>query len=366
MKKILPMVIPVNACYPITSHASGILFADPLIHDWMMNNCIQVFEVDNLRAIDYYDFAANKNPFISYNEIDYSFIYNNWNSIEDFIKGAIKDNYYVRLFVNASKISHYRLSDTYYHDLMVYGYNDETLEFYIADHFYNGVFSLESCSYSELSDAVECFGPKKGKNPIFMYSAQLLKKECDFMRLRYSMYTPEQMDYIMTLNPSRIYQSLKNYISGTPVMGWFTRGEVMDGYTVTTHHWGIQCYDVLIEYIDSLVKGNQYGEFAQESFYVMTNHKTMMIDRIETLYKKRGLPNWNEHKKNFEQLEKLLKNITLRYIKYSISSKSDIFIDNNKEKIIEKCENLKDELTNIREMDIDFTRKLIDDICTIC
>ena len=99
MKKILPFIEPMNACYPATSEASAILFADSMLHDWMMNNFIQVYEVDGSHVIDYYDFSIDNNPFLSYNEIDFSFIKRSWKDFITFLKYAIYDNYYIRIIV---------------------------------------------------------------------------------------------------------------------------------------------------------------------------------------------------------------------------------------------------------------------------
>ena len=58
MKKILPFVIPITACYPATSHASGILFTDKNISNWMFNNFIQIFQVESNDAIYYYNWTG--------------------------------------------------------------------------------------------------------------------------------------------------------------------------------------------------------------------------------------------------------------------------------------------------------------------
>ena len=40
--KILPFVIPITNCYPATSEATGILFTDNNIYEWMFNSFIQI------------------------------------------------------------------------------------------------------------------------------------------------------------------------------------------------------------------------------------------------------------------------------------------------------------------------------------
>lgn len=122
---MLPFVVSEVTCYPATSEACGILFAEPAIHDWMFNSFIQIFEVDESHVIDYYDFAIDNNPFLLYSEIEYTFLMKNWDGILDFIKSAIDDDYYVRLFANTSKIEAYDFLYNQQHDLIIYGYDFE-------------------------------------------------------------------------------------------------------------------------------------------------------------------------------------------------------------------------------------------------
>lgn len=360
MKKILPMCVPINACYPVISQTSGILFADSLIHDWLMNHFIQVFEVDqNTHAIDYYDYSAEGNPFLSYNEIDYSFICKNWADLTSFIESAINDNYYIRIFVNISKLEVYHSNRNNYHDLLIYGYDSDEGILFIADHFSGGKFMLQTCSYGEMNRATFCFEPQEHLQPAFLSSVQMIKKECDFMRLRYSMYSPEQMDYILTFNTNRIYHSLLCYLEGKPVEGWFTRGRAMDCHLEKGHHWGILCYDVLQQNIDKMEKTGQGGPFDRQSFHVMANHKTVMIERLKTLQRRYEALDWSVHIANYIEMEAILKRVTMKFMKCQIHLK------HNTNKNLDMCKYLREEVIIAKKKDYDSTTKLLRQLSNI-
>lgn len=157
MKKKLPFVVPITTCYPSTSHASGILFADDFVSNWMFNNFIQIFQVESNDAIDYYDFSIDNNHFLSYNELSYEFVYHNWSSINDFIVACINDNYFVRVFNNVRKNSLYDFEDEWQHDILIFGYDSENEIYNVADHFRNGKFEIANFTFDELDNAVDTF-----------------------------------------------------------------------------------------------------------------------------------------------------------------------------------------------------------------
>ncbi len=315
MKKELPFVMPLTTCYPSTSHASGILFADPYIENWMFNNFIQLFEVEDNGAIDYYDFAIDNNPYLSYNEINYDFIYHNWSSIRDFIISCIRDNYYVRVFNNISKNSLYGTDKVMQHDILIFGYDCSNETYKVADHFINGKFEIKACAFEELEQAIDTYNPVFfDTNPIFMNSVQLIYKENDLRRLRYSMYTSEQMDYMLALNIPRIIGSLKDYVNSSPTLNWYTRGVAMDTYLSSTHRWGIDCYDVILDNL----KEKKFS-FLVQSCHIFNNHKKVMIERIKKIKKNLKIEFVNNYEELFAELEHKTKRLEMMVIKFRYS-----------------------------------------------
>lgn len=315
MKKELPFVIPIISCYPATSQAAGILFTDKFISEWMYNNFIQLFQVESNGAIDYYDFAIDNNPFLSYNELNYEFIYNNWNAISDFIIGCINDDYYVRLFNNVSKNSLYNNNDEMQHDILIFGYNKKNKLYKVADHFNNGRFEIASCSFDELEKAVDTYDPDLfDKNPAFLNSIQMIHKEENLMRLRFSMYNSQQMGYLLSFNLRRIIYSLQDYVNCNPTTNWYTRGRVMDTELAGTHKWGIDCYDVIKYQVINHETANL--SFVLQSCFVLKNHKMVMIERIKLIDNKIGLTRKNIHIKNFIYLQELTSKLMMMVMKF--------------------------------------------------
>ncbi len=343
MKKILPFVMPITACYPATSHASGILFTDKNISNWMFNNFIQIFQVESNDAIDYYDFAIDNNPFLSYNELNYQFVYHNWNTMDDFLIASIRDNYYVRVFNNISKNPLYGKSNDFEHDILIFGYDKHSKMYDVADHFRNGKFQTGQCSFDELNQAIDTFDPDKfNSNRAFLNNFQLIQKETDLKKLRFSMYTPEEMDYFLSLNLQRIICSLKDYLDCIPTTNWYTRGRAMDGVLASTHKWGIDCYDVVKRKIE-----REDFPFLIQSCHVIHNHKLLMIERIKRIhdfYKFNQEDVFIEYYKDLlERTDRLLRLV----IKYMMVSDKKVL------------RNRIDSLINeIRDIDYEYTLKL--------
>lgn len=318
-EKILPFIIPINACYPAISGASGILFSDPSLHDWMYNNFIQIFEVESNHALDYYDFSIENNPFLSYNELDFTFIRKNWDSISSFIISSLKDNYYVRLFVNIEKLPLYPYNQTFYHDLIVFGVNEEASIFHVADHFKNQQFVKSTCSFSELEIALDTFLLSSYDSvPGTLRCAQLIKKDTDFTKLRYSLYTKEQIKSFTSLNLDRIIKSLSDYITCTPTQNWYTRGHVMDENFSATHKWGLDCYDILRLHIQQVIDTGLPLHFAKQSFYLMYNHKVVMRERIKILSHIYPSFDMERHLNSYTKLCVLSKSLMMNFIKFTI------------------------------------------------
>lgn len=350
MKKKLSFVMPITACYPATSEASGILFADEYISGWMFNNFIQLFQVEGNGAIDYYDFAIDNNPYLSYNEISYKFIYDNWLSLSDFIVSCINNDYYVRIFNNMSKNSLYGSGNDIQHDMLIFGYDDETRNFNVADHFNKGRFCMGECSFEQLSNAVDTYSTDLfDVNPAFLNSVQIIQKENNLMRLRFSMYTPEQMNYLLALNLKRIIASLVDYIECRPTTNWYTRGRAMDEKLASTHKWGLDCYDVIKEQIETMDISAVY--FILQSCYVIDNHKIVMIERINRIADKYNFEKKETHIQNYKILQGLTNRLMMLVIKLRYGNK--------KETLVPRVSELID---RIKLLEYEYTISLIKDL----
>ncbi|HWT76566.1 MAG TPA: hypothetical protein VN258_17855 [Mobilitalea sp.] len=352
-KKVLRFTKPITNCYPATSEAAGILFADNSISNWMFNSFIQVFQVEGNNAIDYYDFAIDNNPFLCYNELQYSFVYHNWKSLTEFIKSCIDDRYYVRLFNNMSKNPLYHTNQELQHDILVYGYDDETGEFFVADYFSNGHFEEEKCKYEDLERAVDTFDPSLFETNVgFLNCIQMIQIEENLCKLRYSLYTGEQMEYILSLNLPRIIASLRDYLDCVPTTNWFTRARAMDESLAANHKWGLDCYDVLKLHVENYQP--HQASFSGQSFYMMKNHKEVMIARLRKIEKFYVFPNVEDHVARYESLLSMTQRLMLLYYKLEY--------DFDNERLYERIYRLLDE---IKQKDAEYTELLYRDLLTV-
>lgn len=173
------------------------------------------------------------------------------------------------------------------------------------------------------------------------------------MRLRYSMYSPEQMDYFMTINTNRIYDSLLCYLDGKSVQGWFSRGRVMDSNLEKSHRWGIQCYDVLLENLENIENDKMEFLFAKQSFHVMANHKTVMLERLRTLQSKYQNIDWSTYIEDYLEIERLLNKNTLQFMK------CQIYKNHKKITPVDTCKNIRRRIYSARKKDFESTERLL-------
>ena len=289
--------------------------------------------------------------------MDYDFIYDTWKDIINLVKVSINHGYYLRVFLNKSKLKLYGTDQQIQHDVLIYGYDDKNEIVFLADHFQNGFFSMQSCTYKELIVAFDTYAVERFNiNPAFLNSVQLVKKEDSLMRLRYSMYSEKEMVEAMSINTLRIKNSLCDYINAAPTCNWFSRGRMMDTVLQKSHRWGIECYEILIDYVNSICEKDVNPTFARNSFFVSYNHKVVMLKRIEVLEKYGYLDNAFLHKQRVENLIRMAKRNMLAYIKYSIKEKEiESSYAREREKIVTN-------IISMKNMDYLFVADLINDV----
>ncbi|MDE7309149.1 MAG: hypothetical protein K2N61_10920, partial [Lachnospiraceae bacterium] len=269
----------------------------------------------------------------------------NWKSLKSFIISCINDGYYVRLFNNTNKNPLYDIKNEIQHDLLIYGYNDEAGFFFVADHFQNGRFEAKTCSFEILENAVDTYKFELFEdNPAFLNCVQMIRKEDNLMRLRFSMYTAKEMDYILMLNLPRIITSIEDYLNARPTKNWYTRGRVMDQRLADSHKWGIECYDVLNLCLNSY---DSEG-FSLQSFYVMLNHKVVMLERLQRINNFYELPDFQYFIEKFDSLKNLANILMMLVFKLKFIKEKQSLINKINQKISE-----------IKKLDIKYTSQFL-------
>lgn len=180
MKNILPVNDPIISFVPQNNYIFSILGeGHPLFYEYIFSNYIQI-------AFDYnYSWAALRTRF--YDDYFYNYMKNQClqcvtvtkemfpvigESPIGMITSLIDLSYYISININVNCIKEYDNKKHMSHELMIYGYDSDTNEFFIRD-FFSGVYRSGKCSFDELIDGIENYHLT---NEQFMYDGFLAIK----------------------------------------------------------------------------------------------------------------------------------------------------------------------------------------------
>lgn len=237
MKKILPLSKPDIIHSPQDTYLFAILDNYPESKEWIMMNFIniQMYKPDGTDNF-FPKWGWKYCSCIEASETTYSECLKNWINFMDFCEHCIDRGRYISLMLNVRYISLYKKEDNYEHNPMIYGYDDEKEEVYIADFFQNGIFSLETCKYSEINKAFEKFVDVDGFATLgyLGYSAKI------------TMLKHKNFHYMTDdkIHKKRYYKSqLMNFMEGTRHM------QQESAIELETENccYGIDCLDFAVE-----------------------------------------------------------------------------------------------------------------------
>lgn len=318
--KILLLAYPLVDSYPATSCAMAILQTYLTDSKWFYNSFIQLYEVQN-KALDFFDFSMENNPFLVYSELDFAII-NKISNLKDFIITSINEGYYVRLFINTKYISLYNCDVDFYHDIMVYGY-DRT-HFFVADHFSKGKFSFEKVEIDIILRAYDILKltHEDIESNKHICLIQLLKPEISMYRLQMDFIknSKNEKESLFSVDFLRIKKSIEDYIMCRPTYGWYSRIRGINNTIYHAHMWGINCYEVLKKHVYSL-ENDKFEYFATQSFYIECLHKKMMKKRIEMITAEGLLNNGYLHEKHIADLYNETRKLLNLYLKEKMTQK---------------------------------------------
>ena len=163
MKKILPFRVPEVTCHPETAAVFGVLESLNLGKEWIYTNFIMtdafVLQGDmyhnhlDLVLEPGYD-SASTCPWIDRSEIreDILEALTEDNIITILKKLILADNY---IYVTVEESVFLHKEAPLYHELFLYGYDDQARRFHVADFTFRNRYSLETVSLEEMEKAYE-------------------------------------------------------------------------------------------------------------------------------------------------------------------------------------------------------------------
>lgn len=316
-KYILPKKESFIRTYPKDANAISILLNYERSYAWLMNSFIQLTSYDDL-YLDYYDFYYRNCPLIDYQRIKRDVI---GNDVIGFIVNALYSGYYISLAVNTKFIKAYQSNNDRTHDMFIYGYDKDEELFYISDCFVEGKYSDSICSFKELIEAVE-------NNTDYWFegyrdSLELLSY-CEEERAELEIY--------------RIKESINDYLMSRPTQCWYENDGMWNQNEKRKRTFGVDCYRTIWRHLEIAREYEGFSEGGQQAFYLMFEHKKVMLERLKYLNEKKSWISMSAVQEYEEKIVKEVQKSMMMKLKFDVSGRKHILqeIEKRYHKVIEE------------------------------
>ena len=296
-EKILPAVYPPVNAYLHQSALFSMLFARDECIPWIYNNFLQVYSLKDLylhthrpEAVDFYynlygDFRLyyfRANPWIRYSAMPLSDLNIIKMDYIDFLKYCIDrnqylyfyvDRYYIPVYINHFMQRHQK------HGIFIYGYDDETANFFICDHIVFGKCKQDKVAYKDLLVGLGYIGDPDGElRQMKEWQTQLYRMEVmDKAEVR--RFDDQFEKDMFEINISQIVSGVKEYL---------LESDYIHHYDFSKFYvFGLDCYDELSKYAGHAAHTNQQIDI--RGFYSFSMHKKMMALRLDYLSERYGV-----------------------------------------------------------------------------
>ena len=324
------MAEPIISCYPVFGHVFSIIGAHTQEHlAWVYNYFVQVQAPANFELGNELNYSVPEVledlPWLEVDHVDRDVILEMMDII-DFIKKFIDHGYYFYSMLNVSQIAAYQ-NRLYYHQIMIYGYDDEKQEMYFGDNFKDGKYGLGVATYEEIRNATYVYEPERNAIEFncIKYKKEDVQRTFAFDR---DLYVNLLSDYIEQRNNRKYWE-----LSGISY-------PLFNG-----RKYGIAVYDFVQEY---LTEGREKGRnIDKRGFYLIKEHKLILEKSLAYVLGE----NWKD--KYADTWKLMEKDIQLSTIALNLCLKYNIVHD---EKIIEK---IRCYITELKENDLKLFPELI-------
>ena len=309
MRKVLPFKYPEITSWTWTAATFAVLENYKNAEPWLYNNFVQLFceKYDNWVSVHYIphlDVFLN-NPFFRSALINREIISAFQIDIVDFVKKNIDLGYYVYCKVDEGYICR---ENRFLHELVIFGYDDETEGFNIADFTLtkSQKYTFSFTTYENLKKAYESVSVKEddmqdgvgGNGGILVFSVNT--------------------NYVYEFNIDALVVSLEDYLNCND-SGKYYRTHNFNKETNFSKGlrgvcYGVQVYDWIMKYYEKVRKGESI--FYIQPLHVLFDHHVLMVKRLEFL-KKENVVNLSEnimlkYKELVKEME-ITRNIGIKY-----------------------------------------------------
>lgn len=231
-------------------------------------------------------------------------------NIISFCKKCIDTNNYMLLFVDESKFSCIKKNAPLFHDIFIYGYDDDDELFFTADFtFGNGKYQYKNISFSNMQNAY-LSAVQSGKN---------LNDE-GFVVLWHL-----RNDAHYSFDLSHVKDTLTEYLNGYSYINRFVRMY----HQAPLNQAGMDVYPFLRQYLQT------HG--TRKCLHNLYDHKKLMLERIVFMKRNSYLIDNVAIEEGFQQIVKMASIATNLYIKYEITK--DVSILNKISSYLSDIEN---------------------------
>lgn len=351
-KVILPVKYPIITSNTNHAHMAAILEAYDYTQEWLVSNYILIYCRKNLiksRWGDFY-FPMTYNVrsqeccrLLSKQKIHPETITYMNLEIIDFLCRSIENGNYIHIMLDSFYIkgTFYYNSVHGYHDMLLYGFDKDSEIFYCADFLFSssGKYTFAEMSFEDFVSSYNNCDPDSPNN----YLGGLI--------YLYKIADKDRASYVFDFQ--NIIHSMRAYYEGKQLENWeFYHSDDADSVV-----FGLDVYDELEQYIRETMKQQQV-EFVMRMFYVVYDHKRIMIKRLQ--YLKERYPELKDlfdpllH--TYEKLESICHSIAMVQLKSFLRKSTNILED-----IIDDLQELKElEKTALKEFITQYDKQYSD------
>ncbi|GIG41805.1 hypothetical protein [Cellulomonas phragmiteti] len=261
MRKVLPVERPLAYAFQFYAFPLAILQPHPRSRDWVLSNYVQTaFDTAPGSPVPYcfylHDHTAS--PWLRTQRFTREWLGRRGERIDDLVRDAVADGWYVYLTVNERYVEHRRahVEDVDYpHDVLVHGCDDDDDTFVLLGYDDEQMFRSTSLPQESLCTAFEAMGPRP-----FHDTGVVLYRYDDTATY--------------DLDPGFVADVVEEYLRGTD-----TSRRHQDAAPRMDRVWGAPGLVPLAASLEAYARGEQ--DFDILGLQVLWEHKRLMVARAE-------------------------------------------------------------------------------------
>lgn len=325
-KNILKLAKPITNTWAAQSHLESMILLQDNAQCWMFDNYINLLgswdyqrkkcslgfiPFSNPTLHDITLSAWIKCPFIEFAQLSHYYVKSEYEDILEFVFYAIDAGYY--LFMELYQAVLPKRTNLKYQLTFIYGYDKEKKTIYVADHYDNGKYLIAEIGFLEFVKSYKiAYWDTEEEN--------LLESSKEIVREKKLITVAKQKDFKYEFNKEWFKYQLIDYLDATYRLHGISP---IPEQAYHIRYFGINGYDLLNYFLCELV--NDEGIWRDwRSFTLLSDHKKLLLKRVEFLNENRICMITNEEIKKYNELYRSAQIIQNLFLKYAISSSKDV------------------------------------------